>query len=95
MDEAAAKFSNTKYQIPNERMFPVPLLEKDSLDFSFSGLKSAALREIQSRKGEKAELSEEDIQELCWEYRESVTLVLIEKLFRAVQQYDVTNIYLV
>ena len=30
-------------------MFPEVLLERDSLDFSFSGIKSAVRREIESR----------------------------------------------
>ena len=40
------------------RLFPIPLLEKDSLDFSFSGLKSAALREVQKRSEESGVRSE-------------------------------------
>ena len=98
---------NKKWEIKNEksvsdRLFPIPLLEKDSLDFSFSGLKSAALREIQERiqnwefrieNWEK--LAEEDINEICFEYRESICLVLLEKIQRAMKQYDTEQLYLV
>jgi tRNA A37 threonylcarbamoyltransferase TsaD len=33
----------------SNRLFPEVLLERDSLDFSFSGLKSAVKREIDAR----------------------------------------------
>lgn len=74
--------------------FPIPLLEQGSLDFSFSGLKSAALREIQQRK-QKSELVSEDIAEISYAYRESVCLTLVEKVFRAVDQNDVSQVVVV
>lgn len=78
----------------SEKLFPIPLLEKDSLDFSFSGLKSAALREIQNRKTDE-KLSDDDTGEICYQYLESITLTLVEKLMRAVEQTSVSQIYLV
>ena len=71
------------------------LLEDESLDFSFSGLKSAALREIQSSRSEYGILSDGDRTRICFEYRETITRILIEKLLRASQKHQTNNIYLV
>lgn len=75
-------------------LFPVPLLSEDSLDFSFSGLKSAVKREIDTRKKTSRTLSEVQIQEICYEFEQSVVEVLVTKLFRAAKQEKVATIML-
>ena len=75
------------------RLFPVVLLEKDSLDFSFSGLKSAVKREIDERKMKcfwedslshpEIMISENDMREISFEVEESITDILSIKLIRA------------
>ena len=47
IDKLAQKYNPDTH--PNIPAFPI-VLEKNTLDFSFSGLKSAALREIERRK---------------------------------------------
>lgn len=95
MDERAAQHrDDSRLKISDGRLFPVPLLEKDSLDFSFSGLKSAALREIQERKTQNR-LTDDAIDEICYEYLESVTQTLVEKLMRATQEHGISQIYIV
>ncbi|GAB0174938.1 MAG: tRNA (adenosine(37)-N6)-threonylcarbamoyltransferase complex transferase subunit TsaD [Candidatus Altimarinota bacterium] len=74
------------------RIFPLVLLEKDSLDFSFSGLKTAVKREIDMRSdtsennnGNSKYLSEEDIREISYEVEEIIALILSKKLVRALE----------
>jgi N6-L-threonylcarbamoyladenine synthase len=55
------------------------MLEQDSLDFSFSGIKTAVKREIDSRKA----MSLKDQQELSFEIEETITNILSKKLMRA------------
>ena len=79
-----------------EFLFPVPLLETTSLDFSFSGLKSAVKREIDLRiaNGRGIEntlnlmgiLPLVDIQEIAYEFQKSIIEVFSIKLARAVSQ---------
>jgi len=59
---------------------PRPLLGK-GLDFSFSGLKTAVLREVK-----RGPLNQREISQLAWEFQEATSDVLIEKLSRAVRE---------
>ena len=61
--------------------FPRALLGQDSLDFSFSGLKTAVLNHLQSR--EKGGVSDEELSSICAGFQEAVFEVLVEKLRRA------------
>jgi N6-L-threonylcarbamoyladenine synthase len=58
---------------------PRPMLKSETLDFSFSGLKTAVLYTIQK----KEILDEEFIKDICREFEDSVTEVLIHKTERA------------
>ncbi len=77
-------------------IFPVPLLDAGSLDFSFSGLKSAVKREIDQRKAIHLfqELSTDDMREIAFEFEQAIGEVLITKLFRAAEQFGVPTIML-
>jgi N6-L-threonylcarbamoyladenine synthase len=85
-------------------LFPVPLLETTSLDFSFSGLKSAVKREIDQRisSGRWVEntpaltgiLSIADIREISYEFQKSMVEVFAIKLARAVEQIGVSSVML-
>jgi tRNA A37 threonylcarbamoyltransferase TsaD len=77
-----------------KRLFPLVLLEKDSLDFSFSGLKSAIKREIDRRTTLTGILSEDDIEEIAYECEESITDILSLKLERAMLQAHSTMMIL-
>lgn len=61
--------------------FPRALLGQDSLDFSFSGLKTAVLNHLQSRGS--GEISGEEFSAICAGFQDAVFEVLIEKLRRA------------
>jgi len=74
-------------------LFPVSLLEEDSLDFSFSGLKSAVKREIDRRAGD-GELSQDDEREIAFEFEQAVVRILTTKLFRAAHRHQVSTVLL-
>ncbi len=67
-------------------MFKLPriMLEKDSLDFSFSGLKTAVLNEVK-KAGEK--IPEKFKADLAASFQEAVTEALAEKLIRAAKKF--------
>ena len=69
--------------------FPRTLLDRDSLDFSFSGLKTALLYRLEPPGGPKpaAAPSEREVQDLAASYQEAIVDVLIRKLTRAAQQH--------
>lgn len=64
-------------------LFPRVWLEKDSFDFSFSGLKSAVKREIDKRIKDAWELSLDDKRQISFEFQEAVVEVLAYKLVNA------------
>jgi N6-L-threonylcarbamoyladenine synthase len=75
-------------------IFPRALLEKNSLDFSFSGLKSAIKREIERRTYDEKTLSPADIQEICYETEECITDILCTKILRAADIHAVYTVVL-
>lgn len=59
--------------------FPKPYLDRDSLDFSFSGLKSAVARYIHDNR----DVFMDQLPDIAASFQESVTKVLTSKLVRA------------
>ncbi len=81
--EKAARSGN-----PKAIAFPRTLLDKDSLDFSFSGLKTAVLYHCQGQdmKGQNrtATMTEQEIADIAASFQAAVVDVLVEKTRRAV-----------
>ena len=75
VDNKASQGDRTKYQLPRA------LNEKGNLNYSFSGLKTAALNLIQSLDN-----VEEEIPHICASFQEAVTDSLISKLGAAIKQ---------
>ncbi|MBP6981873.1 tRNA (adenosine(37)-N6)-threonylcarbamoyltransferase complex transferase subunit TsaD [Candidatus Gracilibacteria bacterium] len=75
-------------------IFPEVLLEKESLDFSFSGLKTAVKREIDIRIQKTGTLSDEDREQIAFEFEEVVIRTLVKKLIRAQEQFGGKSIVL-
>lgn len=67
---------------------PRPMIHDDSLNFSFSGLKTAVMREWKKNGNQKT------INAFAHEIQESITDVLVEKTLRAAKQYGVKSILL-
>lgn len=81
------------------------MMDQDNLNFSFSGLKTAVMREINNleamnqwgpsipiKSGLRA--SNQTIQQLAREIQESITDVLVDKTLKAAQKYQVKSILL-
>jgi N6-L-threonylcarbamoyladenine synthase len=81
---------------PQALKFPHPLLDakfddKHKYDFSFSGLKTAAVRELERQKAlpESERVSMEDF---CASFAEAVAYVLTKKTARAVEEFKVNTV---
>jgi len=70
--------------------FPRPLIDSPDFDFSFSGLKTAVLRETQK----DTNMNDKRISNICYSLSESIFDVLIKKTFRAAKEYNVKSILL-
>jgi N6-L-threonylcarbamoyladenine synthase len=68
-------------------IFPIVMLEKGSLDFSFSGLKSAVKRYIDVERLTPVWLTDHKKIQIAYEFEEAVTEVLSRKLIMAREQY--------
>lgn len=80
----------SEYEGAFRGIFPVVTLSKDSLDFSFSGLKTAVKREIDRR----SPLSLDDMREIAFEFERTVAEILSKKLFLAAEKTRVPNLVL-
>ena len=81
--------------------FPRTLLRRDSLDFSFSGLKTAVLYHVRGvpRRGENvraperdAVLSENDLRNIAAGFQQACIDVIVEKLKRAVRRIGAKSV---
>jgi N6-L-threonylcarbamoyladenine synthase len=84
----------TQYTGEYEGIFPLVMLEKGSLDFSFSGLKSAVKRYIDAEKSLPDWLTLEQKIQIAYEFEEVVTEVLSRKLMMAREQYGAQMVVL-
>lgn len=81
------KIKNARFKIT----LPRPLLNEDSLDFSFSGLKTAIFREVEKLKTTK-QFNNEAVSQLAFETQEAIVDVLVTKTIKAAQTYKVDQI---
>ncbi|MCF7830645.1 tRNA (adenosine(37)-N6)-threonylcarbamoyltransferase complex transferase subunit TsaD [Candidatus Gracilibacteria bacterium] len=82
VSERAEKGDSNKYKLPR------PLLEKDSLNFSFSGVKAAVFRLVQEAKDPK---DEQFIADVCASFEQTVVDIFLKKLDRALDKYPDTK----
>lgn len=71
----------------NRFRFPRPLLDRPGCDMSFSGLKTALLRERDRLVDEQGGLKQQDRSDLCAGFQHAIRDVLIEKTKRALDVY--------
>ncbi len=69
--------------------FPRPIIGSNDFDFSFSGLKTAVLRETQNKK-----LQNEQIADISFSVQKAVVDVLVYKTLKAAKQFKVKSILL-
>lgn len=75
---------------PKAFKFPRPMIDSDDFDFSFSGLKTAVLREV--AKLDKIE--EKTVADISLAVEEAIIDVLVYKTLKAAQKYKVKSILL-
>jgi len=81
---------------PDAVKFSRPWLAADSLDFSFSGLKTAVLYHVRGHgpgvKDRRPHLSEQELADVCASFQECVVDVLVGKALRAAERKGVDAI---
>lgn len=75
-------------------VLPRPLHDSDSFDFSYSGLKTALLREFTKRKGDSPTLPSEQVALLAKEFEEAATDVLVAKTLKAAAKVGAKSVLL-
>ncbi|MBI5614277.1 tRNA (adenosine(37)-N6)-threonylcarbamoyltransferase complex transferase subunit TsaD [Candidatus Gottesmanbacteria bacterium] len=99
IQEAASQFSTTqnlksKIKDQNSKItLPRPYLPDKPYSFSFSGLKTAAVRVVDSLKKQK-QYKDETIQQCAYEIQESITDVLVRKTIHAAKIHNAHSILL-
>ena len=76
---------------PKAIRFPRSMLEDGSLDFSFSGLKTAVLYHARGKQGRErpaSDLTEQQVADTAASFQAACVDVLIRKLHRAIEQAD-------
>jgi len=72
---------------PKRFRFPRSLLAKESLDFSFSGIKTAVLYHCRGQDGRgKRTLDEQEVRDVCASFQDAVVDVLTTKLVRLAER---------
>ncbi len=93
IQEAAAKYTHDKSTNLQIKL-PRPMLtQKDEFNFSFSGLKTAILRGVNSLQKHK-QFSNTTMQQLAFEIQEAITDVLVKKTMLAVSRYNARSVLL-
>jgi N6-L-threonylcarbamoyladenine synthase len=82
---------------PNAVQFPRTMLDRDSLDFSFSGLKTAVLYHVRGVPGRQMTVvkpppTEAEIADIAASFQAACIDVIRKKLKRAMQQFDARSI---
>ena len=89
--EASIEIKDSSRLRSNKIVLPRPMLHDNSLNFSFSGLKTALLREVSQLK-QSEQFNNQIIQQLSHEVQEAITDVLVTKTLSAVQRYSAQSI---
>ncbi len=76
----------------NSMKFPISKFEDDTLDFSYSGLKSAVLNYINQCELKKIEINLED---LCASFQKTAVDMLIKNVEKALNKYGVNKLCIV
>lgn len=77
---------------PKHIAFPRAWLDKDSLDFSFSGLKTSVLNYLNKISKGTRQVDEETKSHICASFQDAVIEVLVTKTLLAAKQHNVSTI---
>lgn len=90
----ATQTQNSKKDTNHNIKFPRPMINSKNLDFSFSGLKTSVLYKIRDLKNSGIKITKNIVNEICYEFQEATTDVLVHKTLKAAQQYGVKTVTL-
>jgi len=79
---------------PKAIRFPRPVLSKNSLDFSFSGLKTAVVNYVKAHPPSPRGYPEDLIRDIVSSFQEAVVEVLLKKIVQAAQDQKLRRIVL-
>jgi N6-L-threonylcarbamoyladenine synthase len=79
---------------PSKYKFPRVYLDKQSYDFSFSGLKTAVLNVVKAEMEKNGGLSEDFVADCAASFQEAVCEVLADKLLRAAREFEAREVHL-
>lgn len=68
--------------------FKSPIINEDNFDFSFSGLKTEALRFVQKNEN----MADDLVNQVCFGVQKAMFDVLVKKTLKAAEEYNVKNI---
>jgi len=91
IQEAATKYDVRSMMYEVRIKLPRPLINQDSLNFSFSGLKTAVLREVNTLKTNQ-QFNNSAIKQLSYEVQEAITDVLVAKTIKAAELHNAKSI---
>lgn len=77
---------------PKAYHFPRPLMYDKAYDFSFSGLKTAVLREVEKLKNDKG--NSLPLKDICRGVQDAISDVLVYKTLKAAEEFNVHSILL-
>jgi N6-L-threonylcarbamoyladenine synthase len=77
---------------PSAIRFPRPMLARDSLDFSFSGLKTAVRLSVEAHRGPDGRLHDGTLADIAASFQAAVVDTLIAKSLRALDTHNVSRL---
>ncbi|PID70190.1 tRNA (adenosine(37)-N6)-threonylcarbamoyltransferase complex transferase subunit TsaD [bacterium DOLZORAL124_38_8] len=90
VSDRALKGNREQYDLP--RIY----LAKESLDFSFSGLKSAIFRLVEAEKDAHGVLSEQFVNDVCASFEKAVERIFHKKITRVLERFpDIQQVHFV
>lgn len=79
-------------RLGNKEAFKFPEPQIPGLDFSFSGLKTSIMYFVRDRLKENPDFLKENMNDVCASVQERITSILINKIKKAAQQYQIKTI---
>lgn len=74
--------------------FPRPMIKSNNFNFSYSGLKTSVLYKLRDFKEKNIRLTDNIINEVCYEFQNAAIDVLVQKTIRAAEEYKVKSVFL-
>jgi N6-L-threonylcarbamoyladenine synthase len=88
VSQCAAEYKNAGSATSNLN-FPRPMINSSDFDFSFSGLKTSLLYQLQKDKNWKNRINE-----YCYEFQQAIIDTLVKKTIKAAKKYKVHSVML-